>query len=95
MASKQSIIDEFTLEKTHDVFKSVAFTYGNQKWEGAIPKYIERQGIEFSENDLKKKIADFYKELSPKNRKNWVHSSNNHWSKKDNQTYKDYSLMLS
>ena len=84
------ILEEFIAEKTNDIYKSVRFHYGNLVWNGVIPKYLEKQGVEFSDRELEKKYSEFYQTLNPKNRKQWITESNKIWNniQKKNQTYK-------
>lgn len=92
MAKKISleILEEFTAEKTNDIYIAVKFHYGNGTWEGAVPKYLEKQGFELSAKQLEKMYSEFYGFLNPKKKKKWIEESNKNWSaaQRKNQTYK-------
>jgi len=89
-SKKIELLNDFTAEKTNDVFKSVVFRYNGKNWKGAIPKYLEKQGIIFTDTEIAIKAKEFYKELNPKNRSKWILESNKKWSSKQKagQTYK-------
>ena len=78
--------DEFIAEKTNDVFKEVVFKYDRYTWEGVLPKSLEKQGIELSDEQINAKLPEYYEVLNPKNRKAWIDESNKSWKKED-QTY--------
>lgn len=93
---KVIIADEFTAEKTNDVFISVEFLYGDGVvWNGAIPKYLERQGIELSDEEISERLPNFYEALNPANREPWVRQSDAKWANKDSQTYKVLNALYS
>src|SRR5947208_1023877 len=84
------ILDEFTAEKTNDIYIAVKFHYGKGTWHGAVPKYLEKQGFELSTKELEKMYSKFYQFLNPKKKKTWIINSNKNWNatQKQNQTYK-------
>ncbi|KAB7725303.1 hypothetical protein F5984_26270 [Rudanella paleaurantiibacter] len=89
------ITGEFTAEKTNDVFKSVVFIYDDIVWEGAIPKYLERQGIVMSDEEISERIPTFYENLNPINRSKWIAESDSQWADKESQTYKVLNALYS
>ena len=93
---KVIINEEFTAEKTNDVFVPVVFSYDNGiVWNGVIPKYLERQGIEFSDEELSDEIPEFYAALNPNNRAEWIKQSDSKWASKESQTYKVLKALYS
>lgn len=90
------INDEFTAEKTNDVFLSVVFSYEDGiVWNGVVPKYLEKQGVEFTDEEISEKIPEFYEVLNPVNRSNWINESDSKWSSKENQTYRVLNALYS
>lgn len=91
----KKIGEEFTAEKTNDVFVTVEFKYNNSTWNGALPKYLERQGIEYSSEDITSSIDALYSHLNPLNRKAWRLESDSKWNNKNSQTYKVLKALYS
>ncbi len=65
------------------------FVYGNYEWEGAIPRVLEKQGLQIlDENQFKKFARKAYDVLNPKNRSKWIQACENYWENKHKgQTY--------
>ena len=91
------IIGEFTPQKTSDVFKSVEFTYGDYIWEGVIPKKIEHQGLEVTDDEINEKLSYFHEQLNPTKKGEWTASTDGEWSDKEkkSQTYKVLNALYS
>ena len=51
-------------------------------WDGAVPKKLEKQGLEFTDEELSEKLKDFYHQLNPANRTNWIQQSEAMWEGK-------------
>ena len=94
MAKKQVkpyiLVDDeyFTAEKTNDVFKEVEFTYQTKQWQGALPKFLEKQGLDLTDEEFDKLIEDNYQLLEPANTQQWIVESNTRWKNKNSETYK-------
>lgn len=88
---------DFTVEKTHDIFKEVIFKYDSETWKGVLPKYLEKQGIELSDNQITENILGYYEALNPKNRIAWIIESDKKWviTNGGNQTYKVLKALYS
>jgi hypothetical protein len=80
--------DFFLVEKTNDFFKEVSFTYGRETWHGALPKKLEKQGLDLSDQDFENKINECYDLLNPKNIGRWIAKSNESWDSYTSSTYK-------
>ncbi|WP_051890548.1 hypothetical protein [Chryseobacterium vrystaatense] len=84
------IVDEeyFTAEKTNDVFKEVEFTYQTKNWQGALPKFLEKQGLDLTDNEFDELIDNNYQLLEPANTQQWIVESDTRWENKNTETYK-------
>jgi hypothetical protein len=94
MAKKQVkpyiIIDDeyFTPEKTNDVFKEVEFTYQTKQWQGALPKFLEKQGLDLTDEEFDELLEENYQLLEPANTQQWIVESDARWKNKETETYK-------
>ncbi|MFN0202625.1 MAG: hypothetical protein ACKVTZ_13965, partial [Bacteroidia bacterium] len=55
----------FIAEKTSDVFMEVEFEYQVKKWNGALPKFLEKQGLDLTDEEFDNLIEDNYELLHP------------------------------
>ncbi|MDV6169364.1 hypothetical protein R1T16_13090 [Flavobacterium sp. DG1-102-2] len=79
----------FVGEKTSDIYQEVEFDYEEGTWQGVLPKYLEKQGLELDDDGFKDSIGKNYELLHPSKRNKWIEESDSHWLKKDtNETYK-------
>lgn len=78
----------FTPEKTHDVFKEVEFVYETKTWNGVLPKFLERQGLDLTDEEFEEQIEDSYQLLAPENTAQWIVESDSRWNDKTGETYK-------
>lgn len=62
-----------------------------------IPKYLEKQGVDFSDKQLATKYSEFYQILNPKNKPKWIAETNKLWDsqQKKEQTYKVLKALYS
>jgi rubrerythrin len=94
MAKKQIkpyiIIDDeyFTPEKMNDVFKEVEFTYQTKQWQGALPKFLEKQGLDLTDKEFDELLEENYQLLEPANTQQWIVESDARWKNKNTETYK-------
>ncbi|AXG74753.1 helix-turn-helix domain-containing protein [Flavobacterium arcticum] len=78
----------FIAEKTADVFKEVEFIYETKKWNGALPKFLEKQGLDLNDKEFEDLILENYQLLDPTNTVQWITESDASWSNKSSATYK-------
>jgi hypothetical protein len=101
MAKKQVkpyiiIHDEyFIAEKTSDVFMEVEFEYQAKKWNGALPKFLEKQGFDLTDEEFDILIEENYELLHPDNKDAWILESDAHWNDKNSATYKVLAALYS
>lgn len=94
MAKKQVkpyiIIDDeyFTPEKTNDVFKEVEFTYQTKKWQGALPKFLGKQGLDLTDEEFDERLEENYQLLEPANTQQWIVENDASYKNKEEKTYK-------
>jgi len=83
---------EFTPEKTEDLWLQVEIINSDENpsiWNGCIPLFLRKQGVEYSVNELIEKMNDSWiRELHPRSRSFWIKESDKKWNGKINQTYK-------
>lgn len=84
------IVDDeyFTAEKTNDVFKEVEFNYQTKNWQGALPKFLEKQGLDLTDQEFDELIENNYQLLEPANIQQWIVESDTRWKNKNSETYK-------
>lgn len=80
--------DFFTTEKSSDIFKEVEFKYDNYIWKGALPKFLEKQGLDLNDEEFNGQIEESYYLLNPTKRNEWIKSSDSQWRDKNSETYK-------
>ncbi len=80
--------DYFIPEKTNDVYKEVEFLYGDKVWQGVLPKFLEKQGLDLTDEDFERLLDENYALINPNNRKNWIQISDTNWEDKSSATYK-------
>lgn len=85
----------FIPEKTSDVFREVEFTYGQEIWEGVLPKFLEKQGLDLTDEEFLEQIEENYFLLDPENKSKWIKESDSNWSNKDSATYKVLNALYS
>jgi len=101
MAKKQIkpyiIIDDDYLipEKTSDVFMEVEFDYQGEKWNGILPKFLEKQGLDLTDEELVASLENNYSYLNPINRKKWIDANDEQWKDKSEENYKVISSLYS
>ncbi len=101
MAKKQIkpyiLLDEeyFVPQKTNDVFKEVEFTYGTKQWQGALPKFLEKQGLDLTDKEFDDLLEENYQFLEPTNIVQWIVASNSEWKNKTSATYKVLAALYS
>jgi hypothetical protein len=101
MAKKQSnpnitLVGEYYIpEKTSDVFREVVFVYQAQEWKGALPKFLEKQGLDLTDEEFDDSLVDNYQRLHPDNRKAWIVDSDARWPDKSLATYKVLAALYS
>lgn len=78
----------FTAEKTNDVFKEVEFKYQTKQWQGALPKFLEKQGLDLTDAEFDDQIEENYQLLEPANTQQWIVESDIRWKNKNSETYK-------
>lgn len=61
------IIDDeyFIPEKTSDVFMEVEFEYQVKKWQGVLPKFLEKQGLDLTDDEFDSLLEENYQLLHP------------------------------
>ncbi len=89
------IIDEFIPQKTSDIFKSVEFSYGNYTWYGVIPKKIDHQGLDRTDDEITSSLPYFYDCLTPSKKIDWISLSDKEWNQKTSETYKVLKALYS
>lgn len=87
--------DFFTPEKTSDVFKEVEFIYETKQWQGALPKFLEKQGLDLTEEEFEDSLEENYQFLEPVNSHQWIVESDAEWSDKNSATYKVLAALYS
>ncbi len=101
MAKKQVkpyiLIDDeyFIPEKTNDVFREVEFTYETKQWQGALPKFLEKQGLDLTDQEFDDSLEDNYQLLEPVNSHQWIVESDAQWDDKTSATYKVLAALYS
>jgi len=91
-----SIDDEYFIpEKTSDVFKEVEFEYQVKRWNGALPKFLEKQGLDLTDEEFGDLLEENYELLHPQNRDEWILESNLKWQDKYSATYKVLAALYS
>lgn len=94
MAKKQvnpHIVTEteyFIPEKTSDVFMEVEFKYQVKNWYGALPKFLEKQGLDLTDEEFDNLLEENYDLLHPDNKDGWILESDAKWNDKNSATYK-------
>lgn len=101
MAKKQVkshiLIDEeyFIPEKTSDVFKEVEFVYHIKNWQGVLPKFLAKQGLDLTDQEFDFLLEKNYKLLNPDNKHRWILESDAKWGSKTSATYKVLEALYS
>lgn len=91
-----AIDDEYFIpEKTSDVFKKVEFIYETKKWEGALPKFLEKQGLDLTDDEFYDQLEENYQLLNPVNTNQWIVESDSKWNDKTSATYKVLAALYS
>lgn len=85
----------FIPEKTSDVFKEVEFQYQTKNWDGVLPKFLEKQGLDLTDEEFDNLIEENYDLLHPDNKDGWVVESDAKWESKDSATYKVLAALYS
>jgi len=85
----------FIPEKTSDVFKEVEFEYQVKKWEGALPKFLEKQGLDLTDEEFDNLLEENYELLHPDNKDSWILESDSKWNDKTSATYKVLAALYS
>jgi hypothetical protein len=85
----------FIPEKTSDVFMEVEFEYHVKKWQGALPKFLEKQGLDLTDEEFNSLLENNYELLHPDNKDSWILGSDEKWSNKDSATYKVLAALYS
>lgn len=85
----------FVAEKTSDVFMEVEFKYGDKVWKGLLPKFLQKQGLDLTEEEFYNLINENYELLSPSKKDNWIKSSDSEWNDKNAATYKVLQALYS
>lgn len=85
----------FIPEKTSDVFMEVEFEYEIRKWQGVLPKFLEKQGLDLTDAEFDNIIEENYELLHPDNKDGWILESDAKWNNKDSATYKVLSALYS
>ena len=79
--------DYFIPEKTNDVFKEVKFVYERETWYGVLPKFLEKQGLDLSDEEFDQFVEENFVLLNPENRAKWIVESDKNWANRDSATY--------
>lgn len=87
--------DYFILEKTNDVFREVEFIYETGSWNGALPKFLEKQGLDLTEEEFDAHLEANYRLLAPNNKADWIAKSDLLWDDKSLATYKVLEALYS
>jgi hypothetical protein len=91
-----AIEDEYFIpEKTSDVFREVEFQYEESVWNGVLPKFLEKQGLDLTESEFDKLVEENYNLLDPKNKDKWIVESDKNWTDKTTATYKVLAALYS
>ena len=85
----------FIPEKTSDVFMEVEFQYQVKKWNGVLPKFLEKQGLDLTDEEFDNLIEENYELLNPENRDAWVIESDSKWNNKESATYNVLNALYS
>ena len=85
----------FIPEKTSDVFMEVEFEYQVKKWQGALPKFLEKQGLDLTDEEFDSLLEENYDLLHPDNREAWILESDAKWADKTSATYKVLAALYS
>ena len=85
----------FIPEKTSDIFREVEFEYQVKKWQGALPKFLEKQGLDLTDEEFDSLIEENYELLHPGNKDTWILESDSKWSNKNSATYKVLAALYS
>jgi hypothetical protein len=85
----------FIPEKTSDVFMEVEFEYKITKWQGALPKFLEKQGLDLTDEEFDELLIENYNLLHPDLRNNWIAESDLKWNDKTSATYKVLAALYS
>jgi hypothetical protein len=85
----------FIAENTSDVFMEVEFEYQVKKWKGALPKFLEKQGLDLTDEEFDNLIEDNYELLHPDNKDAWILESDAQWNDKGSATYKVLAALYS
>ena len=91
------LIDDeyFTPEKTSDVFKEVEFKYITNSWDGVLPKFLEKQGLDLTDEEFDSLIDENYEYLDPALKPDWINSSDATWDDKTSATYRVLAALYS
>lgn len=85
----------FIPEKTSDVFKEVEFEYQVKNWQGALPKFLEKQGLDLTDEEFDNLLEENYELLHPDNKDGWILESDAKWNDKTSATYKVLAALYS
>lgn len=87
--------DFFIAEKTSDIFMEVEFTYGKKVWKGLLPKFLQKQGLDLSEEEFYELINQNYELLDPNKKGDWIAQSDLNWTNTNTETYKVLKALYS
>ncbi|MFC2099113.1 hypothetical protein ACFLSP_05145 [Bacteroidota bacterium] len=87
--------DYYTGEKTSDVFREVVFQYKDYLWDGVLPKFLEKQGLDLTDEEFIDSIRRNYDFLNPVNRDKWIENSDTLWADHESATYKVLKALYS
>lgn len=88
--------DEYFIpEKTNDVFMEVEFIYQTKQWKGALPKFLEKQGLDLTDEEFDELLEENYQLLEPVNAHQWIVESDAKWLDKTSATYKVLAALYS
>jgi hypothetical protein len=98
---KIEIVDShFQSHRTTDIFKIVKFIYNDDiVWDGALPTYLVKKGLELSDEAFDSLLEDWYECLEPAKRNLWIENEKqSNWGgkgKQDTSTYKVFNALSS
>lgn len=85
----------FVAEKTNDVFMEVEFTYDKKVWKGLLPKFLQKQGLDLTEEEFYELMNENYELLDPSKKADWIKNSDKTWANKNTETYKVLNALYS
>ena len=91
---KYKIGEEFTPSKTQDKYIHITFKYNkNHKWEGCLPLYNEKNGLDYDIEELKEKMNTYYLQLDEVNKEKTIEKLKDRW--KQSKTTETHKVFMS